>query len=199
MNENYIVGRKLYEKLNINLNKVVSIIGGCIREDEYKKHKQKYNAFLNHLEKYIRSSNDRCLISGDCIAPKEDTINLSELIGRKLHDYPYYDSKNNAKIRLIGIGSTSDEHEEINLFSNKYDNWNECYEADELLAKHHTDYIFAKDEQDAKSFRLEFENEFDHVTYILININTKEQLEYIDKIIFKRRSYRYNILFVTVS
>ena len=128
---------------------------------------------------------------------KEGNLNISEIIGRKIQDNPYYDSKNNEKIRLIGFGLIGKKDEETNIFSNKKDEY-EIGHIDKL-AKYHSDFIFANNEEDAKSLQIKFENEFDFITYILININTKKQLDYLDKMILNRYIFSYKILFVTVS
>ena len=50
---------------------------------------------------------------------KEGNLNISEIIGRKIQDNPYYDSKNNEKIRLIGFGLIG-KKDEIERYSFNY-------------------------------------------------------------------------------
>jgi hypothetical protein len=107
-------GRQLHEKLNITEKQAVSIIGGYVDKNIFEESQKKYEFFLNHLLKYVRSS-DSCLIT-DCSEHRNDNkniINLSESIGKKILDNPFYDSKENKKIKLIGVRSIEDLRKEI--------------------------------------------------------------------------------------
>ncbi len=217
--EGRLIGRKLHEKLNIKEKFAVSIFGNVIKKEIYDKNHKKYEFFLNNLLKYVRSS-DSCIISGDCREFNDDIINLSQLIGQKLQDNPYYDSKENNKVKLIGVRSIHDlikdikqlnestddnnrlmteEQAEEALFSNKRDERNKLPSDKMEILRYHTDFVFANTEEDAQSLRLKFEMQFDFVTYILINLNLKEQLEYLDKVILSGKYNRLRIIYVTVS
>ena len=85
----------------------------------YDENHKKYESFLNNLLKIFRSS-DSCLISGDCSQSDKDYFNLSELIGQKLQDNPYYDSIETKKVKLIDITSVNEtDLNEEKLDSNK--------------------------------------------------------------------------------
>jgi hypothetical protein len=201
--EREIIRRELPKLLEIEKtdleNKIaVSIIGNVLEKKIYDGNHNKYDIFLNNLLKVVRSSGS-CLISGDCRKSKGDIINLSELIGQKLEDNPYYDSnKHTKKVKLIGVRSIHDLNEK-KLFSNQRDKWNNKLPSDSMLSRFHTDFIFANTVEDAQTLRLNFEKQFSHVIYVLINGNLKEQLEYLDKVIQSIRYYRFKIIYVTVS
>ena len=106
MNQN-VNGRNLHEKFNIKEKHAVSIIGGFVDKNIFDESRKKYEFFLNHLLKYVRSS-DSCLIT-DCSEHKnKNIINLSESIGKKILDNPFYDSKESKKVRLICFRSIED-------------------------------------------------------------------------------------------
>jgi hypothetical protein len=192
-----LIGKKLHEFLKIKEKIAVSIIGNFIEKKRYDENYKKYELFLNNLLKVVRSS-DSCLISGDCRKSDDDIINLSELIGKKLEDNPYYDSKEeNKKIQLIGVRSIHDLNEK-ELFSNKIDESSNELPGDSMLSRYHTDFIFANTVADAQTLRLNFEMQFDYVIFVLINVNL-EELEYLDKVILSGRFERFKIIYVTVS
>jgi hypothetical protein len=211
-NQLSVIAKYLQENLKIKQTTAVSIIGGSIQVDEYQKNHKKYDFFINHLLEFVRSSNT-CLINGYCSKNEEKrkekkTINLSQLIGQKLPDNPYYNlknSKNNEKVRLIGIGSIYMKYES-DVFSYKKDRYGNITAEfissktpDDILAIYNTDFIFADNERDVKELRLEFEKSFDYVTYVLINVNKKEQLEYINHVVKNDNFTDFKIVFVTVS
>jgi hypothetical protein len=120
-------GRQLHEKLNIKEKHAVSIIGGYVDKNIFDESQKKYEFFLNHLLKYVRSS-DSCLIT-DCSEHgnyNNDIINLSESIGKKILDSPFYDSKENKKVKLIGVRSIKDLKEDFI----KYNYEEECDKVD---------------------------------------------------------------------
>jgi hypothetical protein len=196
--EERLIGSELHELLKIERFTAVSVVGNVLDRKIYEDNHKKYDIFLNNLLKVVRSSGS-CLISGDCRKSSRDIINLSELIGRKLEDNPYYDSKKeNEKVKLIGFRSIHDLNEK-ELFLNQRDKWNIKLPSDSMLSRFHTDFIFANTVEDAQTLRLNFEKQFSHVIYVLINGNLKEQLEYLDKVIQSIRYYRFKIIYVTVS
>jgi len=67
-------GRQLHEKLNIKEQHAVSIIGGYVHKNIFDKSQKKYEFFLNHLLKYVRSS-DSCLIT-DCSEHRNDNDDI---------------------------------------------------------------------------------------------------------------------------
>ena len=115
----------------------------------YDENHKKYESFLNNLLKIFRSS-DSCLISGDCSQSDKDYFNLSELIGQKLQDNPYYDSIEIKKVKLIDITSVN----ETDLNEEELDSNNRCWRnqlpGDKMdIPRYHTDFIFANTEEDA--------------------------------------------------
>ena len=196
--EERLIGSELHELLKIERFTAVSVVGNVLDRKIYEDNHKKYDIFLNNLLKVVRSSGS-CLISGDCRKSSRDIINLSELIGRKLEDNPYYDSKKeNEKVKLIGFRSIHDLNEK-ELFLNQRDKWNIKLPSDSMLSRFHTDFIFANTVEDAQKLRLNFEKQFRHVIYVLINGNLKEQLEYLDKVIQSVEFDRFKIIYVTVS
>ena len=121
-------------------------------------------------------------------------VNLSELIGQKLLDNPYYDSRDNKKVKLTGICSIDGKYKKIfnsnqirpSLLSGRYFR---------SLAKYHENFIFAKTVEHAQTLRLKFEMEFDFVIYVLINANKEEHFEYLDKVILNCELERFKIVF----
>ncbi len=214
MNEK-VNGRQLHEKLNIKEQHAVSIIGGYVDKNIFEKSRKKYEFFLNHLSKYVRSS-DSCLIT-DCSERRNynnryDDINLSESIGKKILDSPFYDSKKSKKVKLIGFRSIEDlkkankyrwwemtekEAEEAILL-NKRDEYG-LLPGDTMVPRFHTDFIFTNTEEEAQKLRFKFEIKFDFVTYVLINEDRKAQVEYLDKIILDHNRLKFKIVYVTVS
>jgi hypothetical protein len=238
VNQN-VNGRQLHEKLNIKEKQAVSIIGGFVDKDIFDESQKKYEFFLNHLLKYVRSS-DSCLIT-DCSERgnyNNDIINLSESIGNKILDNPYYyDSRENKKVKLIGFRSIEDlkkeiielwnygkynyeeecdkvdrssrynkkkemteEEAEVAILSNNRDKlkWKEL-PGDTMLPRFHTDFIFTNTEEEAQRLRFKFEIKFDFVTYVLVNMNRKADIKYLDKIILDHNINQYKIVYVTVS
>jgi hypothetical protein len=207
-------GRQLHERLNIKEKHAVSIIGGYVDKNIFDNSRKKYEFFLNHLSKYVRSS-DSCLIT-DCSEHKNynnDIINLSEAIGNKILDNPYYyDSRENKKVKLIGFRSIKDLKKEIILNNelmtqeqaeeaillNKRDKWG-LLPGDTMLPRFHTDFIFTNTEEEAQKLRFKFEIKFDFVTYVLINLNRKAEFRYLDKIILDHNSNKFKIVYITVS
>ncbi len=207
MNQN-VNGRQLHEQLNIKVKHAVSIIGGCVDKNIFEESRKKYTNFLENLLKYVRST-DSCLIT-DCSEPENDIINLSESIGKKILANPYYyDSKENKKVRLIGVRSIEDLKKEIKrwremtdeqaeeaILLNKRDERGRL-PGDTMLPRFHTDFIFTNTEEEAQKLRFKFEIKFDFVTYVLINVNREAEFKYLDKIILDR--YKFKIVYVTVS
>jgi hypothetical protein len=148
VNQN-VNGRQLHEKLNIKEKQAVSIIGGFVDKDIFDESQKKYEFFLNHLLKYVRSS-DSCLITdlSEHRNDNDDIINLSESIGKKILDNPYYDSIESKKVKLIGVRS-------INVRS---------------FPRFHTDFIFTNTEDDAQRLRFKFEIKFDFDKSEFVNI-----------------------------
>jgi hypothetical protein len=196
--EGEIIGRELPKLLEIEPFTAVSIIGNVLEQNIYDENYKKYEFFLNNLLKFVRSSGN-CLISGGCRKSEGDIINLSELIGQKLEDNPYYDSKKQSnKVKLIGVRSIDDLNEK-ELFLNQRDKTTNKLPSDSMLSRFHTDFIFANTVEDAQTLRLNFEKQFRHVIYVLINGNLKEQLEYLDKVIQSVEFNSFKISYVTVS
>ncbi len=212
MNGN-VNGRQLHEKLSIKEKHAVSIIGGFVDKDIFEQSRKKYEFFLNHLLKYVRSS-DSCLIT-DCSEHRydnDDIINLSESIGKKILDNPYYDSIESKKVKLIGVRSIEDLKKEI-ILNNESMTQEEAEEAillnkrdeygqlpgDTMLPRFHTDFIFTNTEEEAQKLRFKFEIKFDFVTYVLINLNREAEFKYLDKIILDHNSNKFKIVYVTVS
>ncbi len=197
--EGLLIGSKLHKLLKIKEKIAVSIVGNVIEKKIYDENYKEYEFFLNNLLKFVRSSGS-CLISGDCTKSEEDNINLSELIGQKLEDYPYYDSKKQSnKVKLIGFRSIHDLAEK-EIFLNIKDKSKIMLESHSNLSRYHTDFIFANTVADAQNLRLNFEMQFDYVIYVLINVNLKKkQLEYQDKVIQTGRYDRFKIINVTVN
>jgi hypothetical protein len=207
-------GRQLHERLNIKEKHAVSIIGGYVDKNIFDNSRKKYEFFLNHLSKYVRSS-DSCLIT-DCSEHKNynnDIINLSESIGNKILDNPYYyDSRENKKVKLIGFRSIKDLKKEIILNNelmtqeqaeeaillNKRDEYGQL-PGDTMLPRFHTDFIFTNTEEEPQKLRFKFEIKFDFVTYVLINLNRKAEFRYLDKIILDHNSNKFKIVYITVS
>ncbi len=212
MNQN-VNGRQLHEKLNIKEKHVVSIIGGYVDKFTFDKSQKKYEFFLNHLLKYVRSS-DSCLIT-DCSEPGNyiDIINLSESIGKKILANPHHDSKKTKKVKLIGVRSIDDlkkgfikrnkmteEQAEAAILSNKRDKFIQKLPGDTMLPRFHTDFIFTNTEEEAQRLRFKFEIKFDFVTYVLINLNREAEFKYLDKIILDHdNNDKFKIVYVTVS
>jgi hypothetical protein len=204
-------GRQLHERLNIKEKHAVSIIGGFVDKNIFDESQKKYEFFLNHLLKYVRSS-DSCLITDCSERGNYKNINLSESIGKKILDNPYYyDSRENKKVKLIGFRSIKDLKKEIIEWNKMTDE--EAEEAillnktdkrgrlpgDTMLPRFHTDFIFTNTEEEAQKLRFKFVIKFDFVTYVLINVNRKAEFKYLDKIILDRNRYKFKIVYVTVS
>jgi hypothetical protein len=203
-------GRQLHERLDIKEKHAVSIIGGFVRKNKFDESQKKYEFFLNHLLKYVRSS-DSCLITdcserGNCF-----NINLSESIGKKILANPFYDSKESKKVRLIGVRSTDDlkkefikrnkmteEQAEEAILSNKRDRWGQL-PGDTTFPRFHTDFVFTNTEEEAQKLRFKFEIKFDFVTYVLINVNREAEFKYLNKIILDSTRLKFKIVYVTVS
>jgi hypothetical protein len=196
--EESLIGSELHELLKIDRFTAVSVIGNVLDRKIYEDNHKKYDIFLNNLLKVVRSSGS-CLISGDCRKSSRDIINLSELIGKKLEDNPYYDSKQNKKVKLIGVRSIDDLNEKKHFILNQRDKWNIKLPSDSMLSRFHTDFIFANTVKDAQTLRLNLEKQFDYMIYVLVNVNLKEQLEYLDKVIQSLEIDRFKIIYVTVS
>jgi hypothetical protein len=212
VNQN-VNGRQLHEKLNIKEKHAVSIIGGFVDKNIFEESQKKYEFFLNHLLKYVRSS-DSCLIT-DCSEHRNDNddINLSESIGKKILDNPYYDSKKSKKVKLIGVRSIDDLKKEIiernkmteeqaeeAILSNNREELRGQLPGDTKLPRFHTDFIFTNTEEEAQKLRFKFEIKFDFVTYVLINEDREAEFKYLNKIILDHdNDDKFKIVYVTVS
>jgi hypothetical protein len=97
----------------------------------------------------------------------------------------------------MGISSIGVEDEE-RLYSDARDKYGD-FTSNRILAKCHKNFIFANTVEHAQTLRLKFEMEFDFVTYVLINVNEKEQFQYLDKLISNCYNNRFRIVFVAVN